>query len=87
VIYFLTDGLFTDVSSSDLKKMSHASSSLQLGGFFKRAMRSIFGDEGDSGPAPTIHTITLDDPSGAQACKEIADKFGGRYIHAKSKSE
>ena len=86
MIFFLTDGLFTDVTAGTLKKLSEASSPSNSGGFFKKAARSLFGGKDDAGASPTINTITLEDASGAKSCQEIADAFGGLYVHAKTES-
>jgi hypothetical protein len=87
MIFFLTDGLCTDVTAASLKKLSEAGSPSNSGGFFKKAARSLFGGKDDAGASPTINTVTLEDASGAKSCQEIADAFGGLYVHAKTGTE
>lgn len=81
VIYFLTDGQFTSPSPSRLQKQCHGIGTGMLSTFGNLIIKK---DE-SSGPPPTvIHTITLDDESGASICKEIAKKAGGQYVHVSS---
>lgn len=81
VIYFLTDGQFTSPSPSRLQKQCHGIGT----GMLSTLGNLIIKKDESSGPPPTIiNTITLDDPSGASMCKEIARKAGGQYVHVSS---
>jgi Mg-chelatase subunit ChlD len=81
VIYFLTDGQFSSPSPSRLQKQCHGIGT----GVLSTLGNLIIKKDESSGPPPTIiNTITLDDPSGASMCKEIAKKSGGQYVHVSS---
>ena len=80
VIYFLTDGVFTDPSPSYLRKLCGAPPDI-----WDKAKRFLFGgSDADRGHATVIHTTTLDDASGADICRKIADAVGGNYSHVSS---
>jgi len=80
VIYFLTDGLFTSPSPDRLaRQCSGASAGIlsSLGGLFVHSEATAPGHT-------VIHTLTLDDASGASLCKKIAKATGGQYAHVSS---
>jgi hypothetical protein len=81
VIYFLTDGQFSSPSPSRLQKQCRGIGT----GILSTLGNLIIRKDESSGPPPTvINTITLDDPSGASMCKQIAKKSGGQYLHVSS---
>ena len=82
MIYFLTDGQFTDPSPSRLQKQCHGIGT----GMLSTLGNLIIKKDESKGPPPTvINTITLDDPSGASICKQrIARKAGGQNVHVSS---
>jgi hypothetical protein len=81
VIYFLTDGEFASPSPSRLQKQCHGIGT----GVLSTLGNLIIKKDESKGPPPTIiNTITLDDPSGASMCKDIARKAGGQYVHVSS---
>lgn len=80
VIYFLTDGLFTEPSPERLAKLCNGGSTGLLS-----SMKELFIRSETNLPGHTvIHTLTLDDASGASLCKKIAKATGGQYAHVSS---
>jgi len=80
VIYFLTDGLFTEPSPQRLARLCSGGDAGILASVKELFIRSDTNVPGHT----VIHTLTLDDPSGADICKKIAKATGGQYAHVSS---
>jgi hypothetical protein len=80
VIYFLTDGLFTEPSPERLARLCSGGDTGILA-----SVKELFIRSDTNVPDHTvIHTLTLDDASGASICKKIAKATGGQYAHVSS---
>ncbi len=80
IIYFLTDGLFTSPSPDRLAKQCSSAGTGILSSLGSLFIRSDTNTPGHT----VIHTLTLDDASGASICKKIAEATGGQYAHVSS---